>query len=176
MYSSLVAESEEPGVVSASESGGEPFGRPGAELSVSVGALSPEGDGVAEMNGHEIVVPGAFPGEQVRARVDARSRHHARLFTTVLELQTPHPARREAPCEHHPSRGGHCTGCPLLTLGETAQREAKAELVRSRFGLTIDRWEFAPDALEYRWSSKRVASRKRGQFVLGSYRRGPAAR
>ncbi len=139
----------------------------------TIARLDAEGDGVAEVEGRAVLVPGAFPGEVVRARVlhvaKRRPLAHARLH----ELVTACPERREAPCLQHPTRGGRCTGCPLLPLDEEAQRAALREMLAREHGLEVDRVRHRPGGgLRYRWSSKRIVVGGRGAVRLCSFARG----
>jgi 23S rRNA (uracil1939-C5)-methyltransferase len=132
-----------------------------------------EGQGVATLEGREISCPGLFPGEAAAVRIEAVSRQHARAHATLVTLESAHPKRRSAPCMRHVSQqAGGCTGCPLMELSEDAQAELKAQLLRERFELPVERVEPALEALGYRWSSKRIAFGRPGALALGSYARG----
>ncbi|MEZ4380074.1 MAG: hypothetical protein R3A79_01910 [Nannocystaceae bacterium] len=139
----------------------------------TVERIDGEGRGVAEIDGVEVVIAGAFLGEVVGVRVDHVSRGRARAFAALEELQIPHAERRAAPCERHPDRGGACTGCAWQGLGEAAQREHKRRLLADVYGLEVDAVRSLPGGdLGYRWSSKRVVGGRPGALVLGSYVRG----
>lgn len=143
-----------------------------AELAVE--SLTLEGEGIGELEGRQVHCRRAFPGERVSVHIEAVSRHHARAHARLRELLAPHEARRQAPCLDHEGRLGRCTGCGLMELAEDAQRRAKLQMLRERFGLRVDSVEAAPQQLGYRHSSKRVALRhaKSGIPYLGSFTQG----
>jgi 23S rRNA (uracil1939-C5)-methyltransferase len=139
---------------------------PGATVELTVETIASDGDACAQHDGRPLRVAGLLPGERATVRVDHVGQH--RVAASVLDVKTPSPLRRQAPCSHH----GLCTGCPLMVATEVGQRELKRELLDREFGLSIDR--FVADEqheLGYRWSSKRVVGGRRGSIVLGSYRR-----
>ncbi len=145
--------------------------RPGEAAILHVGATDARGDGIAEVDGVSVHVPGAFPSERVRARVDATSRHRPRAHATLLEVLEPHPRRRKPPCPRHPANGGACTGCPWMALEPDAQRVLKRDRARA-LGLPLDGELAGGPALGYRASSKRVVGGAPGRVILGSYVRG----
>lgn len=128
------------------------------------------GRGVAHHAGREVVTPGLFAGETAEVAIAHRSRQQARDVGRLSTVVRPHPARRTAPCSRHESRDDRCGGCPLMQLGENAQREQKRAMLA---GLGLDVGPLVGgDPLGYRWSSKRVAFRRRGALHLGSWSRG----
>jgi 23S rRNA (uracil1939-C5)-methyltransferase len=94
------------------------------QLELRIDRLSQLGDGVAQHEGRAVFIPGAFPGETVRAEVTPDGRI---LRGRLLEVLTPSPARRPSPCHMSPCCGAY----EWLTLQESAQREAKLEIVLS---------------------------------------------
>jgi 23S rRNA (uracil1939-C5)-methyltransferase len=72
-----------------------------------------------------LFVPGALPGERVRARlVDVRKRHaHGALLAVV----TPAPGRRTPPCPHV---ADGCGGCDWQHATEALQAELRRTIVR----------------------------------------------
>ena len=122
----------------------------------------------------DIHCPGVHPGERARVRVlaVAKRARPVRAHAKLIELEHPHPQRREASCARHDSRDGQCAGCPLMTLEESAQREIKRARIVEALGLPVDAYHAAPSPLGYRWSSKRVVGGRRGALMFGSYLRG----
>ncbi len=117
-------------------------------------------------------VHGLFGGEVADVRVVHRSRQRPVDVGELVTLQTPDPERREAPCPNHASRPrGRCTGCPLMALGEDAQRAQKRAMLAA-LGLDVEAVRAVGDALGYRHSSKRVAMRAGQSLTLGSWVRG----
>lgn len=147
--------------------------REGDLIEGTIARLDSEGDGVLEADGRAILVPGAFPGEVVRARVLHLAKRRPLGHAKRIELVTPRDERREAACAQHETRGGRCTGCPLLPLAEDAQREALRAMLEREHGLRVDRVRAREDgALGYRWSSKRIVFGGRLKARLGSFARG----
>ena len=132
--------------------------------------LSPRGEGVGSVGDREVMVPGLFAGERARVAIAHRSRAQPRDFGQVVRLLEWDPARRAAPCPRHESRGGRCTGCPLMELEIDAQREQKRGMLAA-IGLEVAAVVGA-EPLGYRHSSKRVAYRDRTGLRLGSWTRG----
>lgn len=132
--------------------------------------LTLEAEALAQHEGREVRVPGAFGGETVEAKIVARSRHHARDFAALTRVVTPHPKRRPPPCPRHEEREGRCGGCPLMPLSIRAQREQK-RLMLAALGLDVQE-VVGGDALGYRWSSKRVAFAEDDRLALGSWAKG----
>ncbi|MCI0673144.1 MAG: methyltransferase domain-containing protein, partial [Myxococcaceae bacterium] len=79
---------------------------------------------VAHHDGRAVFVRGALPGEVVRAVVTEEGRV---LRGEVEAIHSPSPARRPSPCHEKPCCGGY----EWLTLEESAQRDAKQEIVLS---------------------------------------------
>jgi 23S rRNA (uracil1939-C5)-methyltransferase len=129
------------------------------------------GAAVSQLADRELVCHGLFPSEQGQVRIDAVARQQPRVFASLVERTSSHPARREAACQTHEARTGACSGCALMELSEDAQREEKRALLAARFGLVVASVESSGPALGYRYSSKRVALARRGELVLGSYAR-----
>jgi len=140
-------------------------------LVVRAEALDEEGRGVATYEGVELVVSGIYPGEAAEIAIEALSRHHPRGFGRLIRLIEPHSARRLSPCPSDRSRGGGCTGCPLLALGVEAQHEAHRRSLKIRYGLELGEILQANDA-GYRMASKRIAFDTREGIEFGSFRRG----
>jgi 23S rRNA (uracil1939-C5)-methyltransferase len=144
-------------------------------IELEASTLSPAGDGLADLSGIQVHVPGVFPGEQAAARVEHVSRQHPRAHARLLEILRPHPARRAPPCPHcdsgAPPRPGLCSGCPLQALDLAAQRALKLDALH-RLGLSVDTLVGDEREFGYRWSSKRVVTGTSGQPIVGSYVRG----
>lgn len=152
--------------------------RAGDRIDLVADALSPAGDGLSDVSGTIVHVPGVFPGESAAARVEHVSRQAPRAHARLLELLRPHPARRAPPCPHSdsgaPPRPGMCSGCPLQALDVAAQRALKVEAL-ARLGLHVDAMVGDEREFGYRWSSKRVVTGAPGQVIVGSYVRGSHA-
>ena len=151
--------------------------RAGDRVEIEIASLDLSGDGVGELatadKPIELRVPHAFPGERHRVRLEFVPKGGKGVARGVTEeTLRGHPGRREAPCPEHPTRGGRCTGCPLMTLEEPAQRELLRGALRTAYDLDADVEAAGGRALGYRQSSKRVAAGPPGRVRLGSYMRG----
>jgi 23S rRNA (uracil1939-C5)-methyltransferase len=140
----------------------------GETAHVAFESLTPEGDGVAQLESRELLCRGVFPGERADVRILSIARQQPRAYGRLVQLTTAHPGRRRAPCKNQESNSGRCAGCALMELDEVAQREAKRALLQ-RFGLEVAHFEPAPQPFGYRYSSKRIAFSWRGVLTLGSF-------
>ncbi len=84
-----------------------------------VDSLSPEGRGVARVEGKTVFIDGALPGERVRFRY--RRLHRRYDEGEVEEVLASSPDRVEPRCIHF----GVCGGCTLQHLAPEAQRRHK---------------------------------------------------
>ena len=104
---------------------------PGDHADVDITDVTSTGDGVGRTAaGLVLMIPGAVPGDRVRARLERLRRGYAeaRLETLI----TPSPDRAEPRCAHF----GQCGGCTLQNLSAEAQRRVKhARLTRQFAGL-----------------------------------------
>jgi 23S rRNA (uracil1939-C5)-methyltransferase len=94
----------------------------GASVDVSIERLGLEGEGIATYQGRALFIPGAFPTERVRVRLEAPGKVLRGHLEAVL---APNPERREAPC-HLADR---CGGCDWMQLSPDAQQREKERLV-----------------------------------------------
>jgi 23S rRNA (uracil1939-C5)-methyltransferase len=95
---------------------------------------------VARLDGRSVFVPGALPGERVRAAVIGPA--HAQL----LEVLVPSPARRVPACP----LADRCGGCDWMHLEEASQRSEKERIVVSTLqhlgGIEPESYALAPTA------------------------------
>jgi 23S rRNA (uracil1939-C5)-methyltransferase len=80
------------------------------EVEVEIESLSPEGRGVARVDGKTVFVFGALPSERVRVRISKRKRNYDEAKT--LEVLEAAPERIQPRCEAF----GICGGCSLQHL------------------------------------------------------------
>ncbi len=97
--------------------------REGQSLELRVEGLNHQGEGGARHEGFTLFVPGALPGELVRARVISRKKTYARAL--MEDLLQPSSHRVSPPCPHH----GFCGGCRLQHLAYGEQLRHKRKLV-----------------------------------------------
>jgi tRNA/tmRNA/rRNA uracil-C5-methylase (TrmA/RlmC/RlmD family) len=100
---------------------------PDTILELSIEKLVTGGRGLARHENRVVFVPDTVPGDRVRARL----RHEGRGFreADLVEILTPGPGRRVAPCPHHDL----CGGCDLQHLDEDAQVAARREILLDCF-------------------------------------------
>jgi 23S rRNA (uracil1939-C5)-methyltransferase len=98
--------------------------RVGSRVELEVTGLTHSGDGVGRIDGQVCFVPGALPGETVRAKLRQITRHAwlAELEAVLLAS----PDRQRPSC----ILADRCGGCSLQHWTVTAQRRWKRELVR----------------------------------------------
>ncbi|BEQ15391.1 23S rRNA (uracil(1939)-C(5))-methyltransferase RlmD [Desulfoferula mesophila] len=95
--------------------------QPGQEMTLTVEDLASGGDGLAhEASGRVVFVPGALPGEKVRARLVEAKRDFGRAELLVVDEASPQ--RVEPACPLF----GECGGCQMQHLEYEAQVQAKA--------------------------------------------------
>ncbi|WNG42158.1 class I SAM-dependent RNA methyltransferase [Archangium violaceum] len=98
---------------------------PDTPIELTIERLGQLGEGVASHEGRTVFVPGAFPGERVRVRLEQEGKVvRGHLLGDVLAAS---PDRRPSPC----ALSARCGGCDWLELAEPAQRAAKQEIVLS---------------------------------------------
>lgn len=95
------------------------------EVEVDVGRIATGGEGVARApDGRTLFVPGALPGERVRARlVDERKRF---IHGALVEVLAPAPGRRTPPCPHV---ADGCGGCDWQHATEELQAALRRTIV-----------------------------------------------
>jgi 23S rRNA (uracil1939-C5)-methyltransferase len=91
--------------------------------SLEIESLAYGGAGVAKPEGFVVFVPGALPGDRVRARIVKKKKNHAEARLEAVE--SPSPDRIEAPCPLF----GACGGCTWQHLPYDRQLEWKQRQV-----------------------------------------------
>lgn len=97
--------------------------RVGDVVEVDVNGLAHEGEGVGRYEGFTLFVPGALPGERVRARVVETKPRYGRA--ELIEVLAASPARVAPPCAVY----SRCGGCQLQHFAYDAQLVWKRQLV-----------------------------------------------
>lgn len=93
------------------------------ELELDVSTLTNLGEGVARCDGWVVFVPGALPGERIKARIWHNAKNFSRADLT--EVLAPAKERVKAPCPLF----GTCGGCQYQNLEYGAQLEWKTQQV-----------------------------------------------
>jgi 23S rRNA (uracil1939-C5)-methyltransferase len=101
-------------------------------LELEIAALGARGDGIAEVGGTRVIVPGALPGERVRARLagakpSKRGKDAAPPRARVVEIVEASPLRVSPACKHF----GACGGCATQHLAAEAALDWKHDLIAS---------------------------------------------
>lgn len=139
------------------------------DFGIAIDDLSHDGRGVGRREGKAVFVSGALPGERVRARQTAKSRHFDEAV--ALEVIEASPDRVVPRCAHF----GVCGGCALQHLDEGKQIEAKARVLRenlARIGQVEPREWFAP-IRDAQWGYRRKGRlsvrwvEKKGKALVG---------
>lgn len=91
--------------------------------SFEVEGLAYGGAGVAKPEGFVVFIPGALPGDRVRARILRKKKNHAEA--RLEEIERPSPDRIAAPCPVFDT----CGGCSWQNLGYERQLEWKQRQV-----------------------------------------------
>ncbi|PTQ53246.1 MAG: RNA methyltransferase, TrmA family [Brockia lithotrophica] len=133
--------------------------RVGEERTFSVDTITQEGEGLSRGDGFVVFVPGALPGERVRARVVQVKRDYARA--KLLALEAASPDRASPPCPVY----GRCGGCTLQHATYEAQLRYKEEFVRDALR-RLARIP-APPVLPIRGAEEPWRYRNKVQMVVG---------
>ncbi len=140
----------------------------GDRIVATIGALTPEWDGIGTFGGdQEVRVPGVWPGDVVECALLARSRQHGHWFGRALRLVSPGVPRKPAACPVQAA----CGGCPGLGIPYEAQVAWKREFLAARFpGATF---RPAPEPLGWRNKVKWIVGTDlTGRPAVGFWRHG----
>ncbi|MEA4854278.1 MAG: 23S rRNA (uracil(1939)-C(5))-methyltransferase RlmD [Christensenella sp.] len=121
-------------------------------IELSIDDLGTDGQGIGRYEGMAVFVPGALPGETVRAHVITLKKNYA--VGKLEEILTASPMRVKPPCHVF----GKCGGCTLQHLSYAGQLSYKHSVVEnclSRIGgLSIPVNFPLPARTEYRYRNK----------------------
>lgn len=93
------------------------------EVVADIVGIGHEGEGVGRVQGFTLFIPGALPGEKVRAKVLKLKKQYG--YAKLLEVLEASKDRVHAPCPIYKQ----CGGCQLQHLDYAAQLEWKRQLV-----------------------------------------------
>lgn len=109
----------------------------------TVRALTSEGNGVVDHpSGRVVFVPGVWVGEEVEAKITQIKSQFA--ISELVQVITPHPKRRAAPCPYHGHSAKHCGGCPWQFMAYEEQLAAKFQRVIQAIHRLDDRVNVLP--------------------------------
>jgi 23S rRNA (uracil1939-C5)-methyltransferase len=145
---------------------------------LQVDSLDLEGRGVARHDGRVVFVPGALPGERVRAEIVGRKPRFDRA--RLLEVIEESALRARPRCPHFGLQPGACGGCSMQHVEPRAQvaikqrvlEDALWHLARLRPGRMLRPVEGSPWGYRHR---ARLAVRyvaKKGGVLVGFHERG----
>jgi 23S rRNA (uracil1939-C5)-methyltransferase len=144
-----------------------------AALELEITALDGDGAGLGAHEGLTVTVPGALPGERVRAAIEHRSPHRPVAWASLLRVLRPSPARVEPACPAF----GQCGGCTLQHLDLPAQLAFKRRRVCDALAADapeleaeVDPVTRSPRPLGYRNREKLVVARQDGRVILGAFK------
>ena len=101
--------------------------RPGDRIVVTIKRIGINGEGVGYYKRKAVFVPGALPGEVVKAAVTGVEANRLTAEMVAVEKRSPH--RVKPPCPVY----DRCGGCQLQHMDYAGQLAAKEELVREAF-------------------------------------------
>ena len=146
--------------------------RPGERVVLACTELDDDGAGLSDLDGTELHVPGALPGEEVAARIAHVSPHQPIAWGELESVTAPSPDRRDPVCAGF----GRCGGCALQHLAYDAQLAWKRARVQRAFAAHAALREVAvgacvpsPRVFGYRNNAKLVPARDAGGVRLGGY-------
>ena len=149
----------------------------GEHVIVDIESMTPKGDGLAVLDGREIVVPRTVPGD--RAEVYLRRKRKGRFEGVADDLIEPGMPRQDPGCVHF----GHCGGCRWQDLAYEDQLRLKEKMVHEAFSrrdLVPHTWHpIAPspdifyyrNKMEFSFGTERDGSLQLGLHVRERYNR-----
>jgi 23S rRNA (uracil1939-C5)-methyltransferase len=139
-------------------------------VDVTVRAIAAGGAGVADLpDGRVAFVHRTAPGDRARVRVTAAKPTWARA--ALVELTSPGPGRRRAPCPYYE----RCGGCTLEHLEYAEQLRWKGRIVADALtrigGMPVDAPAVEPSPREFRYRNRVTFTlrRLRGGRVLAGF-------
>ncbi|MDR1619137.1 MAG: 23S rRNA (uracil(1939)-C(5))-methyltransferase RlmD [Clostridiales bacterium] len=128
-------------------------------ITLTIDALNSEGQGVGRKSGYTVFVPGALPGETVRAlMIKPHKKYAVAKLSSILGPESP--ARVKPPCPVF----GRCGGCALQHMHYDAQLFHKRQMVKNamqRIGGI-----FLPDVLPVLGMQQPWRYRNKGSFPM----------
>jgi len=140
----------------------------GDSLPGKVTHFSDKGVARAEVEGVELRLYGAVPGDEGMIRITHTGKNAA--WGTIHELQKPSPDRVEAPCPVV----DRCGGCPWQMVSIEAQRKFRMERIDTVLGdllgeATRHDWATPAVQTDYRTRAMMMTVKRRGTLGFGFY-------
>ena len=150
--------------------------KPGDRIVVTIKRIGINGEGVGYYKRKAVFIPGALPGEVVKAAVTRTEPNRLTADLAAIEKRSPH--RVKPPCPVYE----RCGGCQLQHMDYAGQLAAKEELVREAFaryaGLEGDKLPLRPIiGMDEPWRYRNKAQLQAGwtpdgRLALGLYEPG----
>jgi len=125
--------------------------------------------------GWELRIPGAIPGERLRAVVEHVSRGAPVAWGTIAEIEAASPHRRRPPCTIH----GLCGACGIQQAADGPQFLEKVRSAASLLPAPLadvlvpeEEWLSSPRPFGYRHKAVLLPSLEPRRLVLGGFARG----
>ena len=140
---------------------------------VRVEELGPDALGSARVDGVDLLVAGACPGDVVDLEIAHVSHHQPRAWCEIARVTSRGEIFVEPACGNQWPVRGECGGCPAMHVDPAAMGAAKegavaaALLARGR-DVEVD-WNPSGVTLGYRNRGQYVVARRGGRVSLGSY-------
>ncbi len=99
----------------------------GSILTLDIEKFADKGKSLTRLDGYVVFVPGAVPGDRIKARVYRKRKKFAEA--ALIEVLAPSPLRTEPTCSYF----GTCGGCKWQHVDYQAQLDAKTQSVRESF-------------------------------------------
>jgi 23S rRNA (uracil1939-C5)-methyltransferase len=146
-----------------------------SEMTLDVVDLSHDARGIVRVDGKVGFVPGALPGERVRARLQHRGKQSDDY--QLLEVEQASPDRSVPPCPHF----NQCSGCSLQHMSPAAQLRFKQQQLQDALerigGVRPELWLAPLQAQTTGYRRKaRLSARfveKKGRMLVGFRERNP---
>lgn len=143
------------------------------QIEVQVSSLDEEGYGTARVDGQNIKIGGALPGDLVRAKVEHSS--FGNVVASLQKILTPSSIRsKNPPCREN----AECLGCPLISMKYVDQKSCKRGMVLNEQREYPELKDIvvhpliSPERLiHYRNSAKLILAGKFIEPYIGIYRR-----
>ncbi len=101
--------------------------RPGDRIVITIKRIGINGEGIGYYKKKAVFIPGALPGEVIRADVDKVE--PTWIQASIAEIEKTSPDRIQPPCPVYDA----CGGCQLQHLRYEGQLKAKEDMVREAF-------------------------------------------
>ena len=108
------------------------------EITIPISGIGAGGDGLGAFEDQNVFVPKTCAGDVVRAVVESQNAEG--IFARAMRIETPGPARRDAPCPHFE----RCGSCALQHIDEAEYRRWKIEKIQNtmeRAGVNYESWQ-----------------------------------